>query len=101
MFGRARTPARAQLETESEFDAAVVSPVGAQGIAQFMPGTWPQWGRDENGDGVADLRAGLSARAIADQLGHARPSMTQNIYLARKVIDPATAAALGAALGKR
>lgn len=22
------------------------------GIAQFMPGTWPGWGRDENGNGV-------------------------------------------------
>lgn len=29
--------------------------------------------------------AGLSAREVADQLGHARPSITQDIYLARKV----------------
>ena len=41
--------------------------------------------------------AGLSARAIADQLGHARPSMTQDVYMARKVLNPATAAALEAA----
>jgi integrase len=45
--------------------------------------------------------AGLSPRAIADQLGHARPSMTQDVYVGRKVINPATAAALDAALGKR
>ena len=45
--------------------------------------------------------AGLSARAIADQLGHARPSMTQDVYMGRKVINPQTAAALDAALGKR
>jgi NlpC/P60 family/Transglycosylase SLT domain len=30
-----------------------VSVAGAQGIAQFMPGTWPIWGRDENGNGQA------------------------------------------------
>jgi integrase len=29
--------------------------------------------------------AGLSARKVADQLGHARPSMTQDVYLGRKV----------------
>lgn len=28
---------------------------------------------------------GMSARAIADQLGHARPSMTQDVYMGRKV----------------
>lgn len=41
----------AQLHAESGFDPTVVSNVGAQGPAQFMPYTWPQWGspRDENG----------------------------------------------------
>jgi integrase len=29
--------------------------------------------------------AGLSARQIADQLGHARPSLTQDVYMGRKV----------------
>lgn len=38
--------------------------------------------------------AGLSARAIADQLGHARPSMTQDVYLGRKINGTAAAAAL-------
>lgn len=42
--------------------------------------------------------AGLSARAIADQLGHARPSMTQDVYLGRKVVNPANADALQRAL---
>jgi soluble lytic murein transglycosylase-like protein len=30
----------AQLQVESGFDPRAVSPAGAQGIAQFMPGTW-------------------------------------------------------------
>lgn len=29
---------------------------------------------------------GLTARAIADQLGHARPSMTQDVYMGRRVV---------------
>jgi integrase len=29
--------------------------------------------------------AGLSARLIADHLGHARPSMTQDVYMGRNV----------------
>ncbi|HEX2306915.1 MAG TPA: tyrosine-type recombinase/integrase [Jatrophihabitantaceae bacterium] len=35
--------------------------------------------------------AGLSARQIADQLGHAHPSLTQDVYMGRKVVtaDPA------------
>ncbi len=41
--------------------------------------------------------AGLSARMIADQLGHAQPSMTQNIYLDRTTVHLAAAAALDAA----
>lgn len=43
--------------------------------------------------------AGASARAVADQLGHSRPSMTQDVYLGRKVVNPANAAALDAAAG--
>jgi integrase len=38
--------------------------------------------------------AGLSAREIADQLGHAKPSMTQDVYLGRGAVGPAAAAAL-------
>jgi integrase len=40
--------------------------------------------------------AGLSARAIADQLGHAQPSLTQNVYMGRNVATTAAATALEA-----
>lgn len=38
--------------------------------------------------------AGLSARQIADQLGHSRPSLTQDVYMARRVTDARAALAL-------
>jgi integrase len=37
---------------------------------------------------------GLSARTIADQLGHSRISMTQDVYMGRRAVDPAAASAL-------
>lgn len=43
----------AQLHTESGFNPDAVSPAGAQGIAQFMPGTWTTWGRDADSSGTA------------------------------------------------
>lgn len=44
----------AQLAQESGWNPAAESPVGALGIAQFMPQTWSTWGSDADGDGVAD-----------------------------------------------
>jgi len=41
--------------------------------------------------------AGLTTRAVADQLGHAKPSMTQDVYMGRKIANPHAAAALEAA----
>ncbi len=38
--------------------------------------------------------AGLSARQIADHLGHSRPSLTQDVYLGRGTANPEAAAAL-------
>jgi cell wall-associated NlpC family hydrolase len=38
----------AQIRQESGFNPAAVSPAGAEGISQFLPTTWPQWGG--NGD---------------------------------------------------
>lgn len=42
--------------------------------------------------------AALSARLVADQLGHARPSMTQDVYLSRRAVDSQAARALEAGL---
>lgn len=39
-------------------------------------------------------QAGLSAREIADQLGHARPSVTQDVYLGRGVASERASAVL-------
>jgi soluble lytic murein transglycosylase-like protein len=44
-----------QIWAESRWDPLAVSPVGAQGIAQFMPPTWEQYGIDADGDGDADV----------------------------------------------
>jgi soluble lytic murein transglycosylase-like protein len=45
----------AQIAAESNWDVNAVSRAGAQGIAQFMPRTWEQYGIDGDGDGVADI----------------------------------------------
>ena len=42
--------------------------------------------------------AALSARLVADQLGHSRTSMTQDHYLGRRSVDSQAASALEAAL---
>ncbi|WP_137725631.1 peptidoglycan DD-metalloendopeptidase family protein [Prescottella subtropica] len=47
----------AQLQQENNFrygKDAPVSPSGALGPAQFMPGTWATWGKDYDDDGKAD-----------------------------------------------
>ena len=49
-----RVPANvfaAQIAAESSWDPRAESPVGARGIAQFMPKVWRQYGIDANGDG--------------------------------------------------
>ena len=43
----------AQAKVESGWDTEAVSPRGAQGLMQFMPATWAQFGRDADADGTA------------------------------------------------
>jgi hypothetical protein len=45
----------AQIAAESGWKIDAISPAGAQGIAQFMPRTWEQYGLDGDGDGIADI----------------------------------------------
>ncbi|MET8624918.1 bifunctional lytic transglycosylase/C40 family peptidase [Kitasatospora sp. NPDC004669] len=45
----------AQLYQESGFDPKAQSGVGAQGMAQFMPDTWPMYATDGDGDGKKDV----------------------------------------------
>jgi integrase len=43
--------------------------------------------------------AGQSGRKVADQLGHSHPSMTQNVYMARRVANPEAAKLLQKFIG--
>lgn len=45
----------AQIAAESGWDPQAKSGAGAQGIAQFMPEVWKQYGIDANKDGQADV----------------------------------------------
>lgn len=49
----------AQLQQESNWNPKAQSPVGAKGLAQFMPGTWAEWG---NGKDVFDPFASIDAQ---------------------------------------
>lgn len=43
----------AQLDQESDWDPKARSGAGAEGIAQWMPGSWASWKVDANGNGTA------------------------------------------------
>ena len=79
-MGGLRDPSNTQADLRDAFAAAgfewVTSHVLRKTVATLM---------DE---------AGLSARAAADQLGHAKPSMTHDVYMGRGVADTGAADAL-------
>jgi soluble lytic murein transglycosylase-like protein len=52
---------------ESSYDHRAISPVGAQGLTQLMPGTAAELGVRDAFDSVENLRAG--ARYLAIQIG--------------------------------
>ncbi|MFJ4188518.1 NlpC/P60 family protein [Kitasatospora sp. NPDC089509] len=75
------TPAllAAQLFEESGFRTDVRSPAGAEGPAQFKPGTWATWGRDDDHSGSASpYEVGdavmAQGRLMCSLLGQARAS---------------------------
>jgi integrase len=81
-LGGLRDPSNSQADLRAAFDAAGFSGITSHALRKT----------------TATLldAAGLSAREIADQLGHAKPSLTQDVYLGRKVASPRAADALEA-----
>ena len=77
MTGRLRDPSNTAADLRRAFDAAgfdwVTSHTFRRTVATRLDA------------------AGLSARAVADHLGHAQPSMTLDVYMGRKVVSSQTA----------
>jgi len=80
----------AQLEAESGWNPTARSPVGAQGIAQFMPGTWRLWGRDGDGDGRRDPWNPADAIAAQADYDCALATEMQAALRSGKVTGPLT-----------
>lgn len=59
----------AQLNAESGWNPRAGSPAGAQGLAQFMPGTWASYGEGDPFDPAAAIKAqGKYMKALMDQV---------------------------------
>lgn len=84
----------AQLETESNWNPnAHNATSGADGLAQFMPGTWAEWGRDGDGDGRADPRNPADAiHSQAAYMCHLVEFIKQRPELDGELVDLALAA---------
>lgn len=60
----------AVVEVESGFDASAISPVGAMGLMQIMPGTAAEWGLMEPFDAAANVDTGAAYLAwLLDRYG--------------------------------
>jgi integrase len=79
-LGGLRDPSNTRADFRDAFRAAGFAWVTAHTFRRSVA-TWMDEG-------------GLSARAAADQLGHARPSITQDVYYGRKVASTGAAAVL-------
>ena len=66
----------AQLMAESNFNPYAMSPAGAQGIAQFMPGTAAAYGLDDPFDAAAAIDA--QAHLMSDLLGSSAPCSSRS-----------------------
>ena len=70
---------------------------GEDALREIRAGTDFDWVKpDTYRKTVATLLdgSGATARMVADQLGHSRVSMTQDVYLGRRSVDPSVAQAL-------
>jgi hypothetical protein len=81
----------AQLMVESNFNPYAVSPAGAQGIAQFMPGTAALYGLDDPFDAPAAIDA--QGHLMSDVLGQFDGSVS--LALAAYNAGPGAVAACG------
>ena len=68
----------AQIAAESGWDPAATSPAGAQGIAQFMPAVWKQYGIDGNKDGTVDVWDPVDAIHSAAELNCLNRQLVRN-----------------------
>lgn len=59
-YGYSAALMAAQVAAESRFNPGAVSPTGAQGLSQFEPSTWSEWG---HGGDPFDPAANLDANA--------------------------------------
>jgi cell wall-associated NlpC family hydrolase len=80
----------AQVEAESSWNPAARSPAGAEGIAQFMPGTWRTWGSDADGDGRRSPWSPADALAAQARYDCALAAQMRAAISAGRVSGPVT-----------
>lgn len=89
----------AQIDAESGWDPQATSHAGAVGLAQFMPGTWAQYGNGDPYDPVASITAqGAYMAALKEEV----PDEVDPLRgaLAAYNAGPGTMAAIGWDLGR-